>query len=275
VDPTQTISIGFSNTLEGKTKPAPGDTSAFSVRKIRLLSINTSPVSYDFEQAKKPGRTGWTTQTITNTFLSELLPGFNLSISHDLWRGVAGSDTAKFDPFLTSLQTNFTLTGGTFRAIGSIFGLGKGGGRRRQQVGQRYPEDEQYPYADQGGRQTTFFSANQVSLPNRPFAINLSYTLQRTRPIEGQTPIPSRKNLNFTTGLSPTRFWTIQWNAQYNLTDSRFESQSVALQRDLHDWRAQFNFTRNANGNFAVYFSIFLIDLPELKFDYNQATFEQ
>jgi hypothetical protein len=87
--------------------------------------------------------------------------------------------------------------------------------------------------------------------------------------------VASQKNLNFTTGLSPTRFWTVQWNAQYNLTNSRFESQTVALQRDLHDWRAQFNFTRNANGNFAVYFSIFLINLPELKFDYNQATFNQ
>jgi hypothetical protein len=31
---------------------------------------------------------------------------------------------------------------------------------------------------------------------------------------------------------------------------------------------------RNANGNFAFYFSIYLMALPELKFDYNQATFE-
>src|SRR5882724_2481527 len=274
-DAQQTLSIGLSNALEGKTKPAPGDTSAFSVRKVRLLSVSTSELSYDFEQAKKPGRTGWTTQTITNTFLSELLPGFNLSITHDLWRGVVGTDSAKFDPFLTSLQTNFTLSGSTFRAIGSIFGLAHGGGGRRRSVGARYPEDEQYPYDAEGGRPTTFFSANQVSLPNRPFAVNLSYTLQRTRSIPGEAEVPSRKNLNFTTGLSPTRFWTVQWSAQYNLTDSRFESQSVALQRDLHDWRAQFNFTRNANGNFAVYFSIFLIDLPQLKFDYNQATFER
>ena len=118
-------------------------------------------------------------------------------------------------------------------------------------------------------------SCSKGSLPNRPFSINLSYTLSRTRPIPGQPEVPSQKNLNFTTGLSPTRFWTVQWNAQYNLTLSRFESQTVALQRDLHDWRAQFNFTRNATGSFAVYFSIFLIALPDLKFDYNQATFNQ
>jgi hypothetical protein len=49
----------------------------------------------------------------------------------------------------------------------------------------------------------------------------------------------------------------------------------VRLQRDLHEWRAAFNFTRNANGNFAVFFSVYLTDLPELKFDYNQSTFDR
>jgi hypothetical protein len=273
IPPTQTLSIGLNNTFEGKTKPQPGDTTGNTAKKIKLLSISTSALTYDFEQAKEPGKTGWTSQTISNSFLTDLLPGFNLRITHDLWRGVVGTDTAKFEPFLTSLQTNFTLTGNTFRAIGSLFGLGGGGGPRSS--GQRGQDLGQQPYDAQGGRQTTFFSANQVSLPNRPFSINLNYTLSRTRPIPGQLEVPSQKNLNFTTGLSPTRFWTLQWNAQYNLTLSRFESQTVALQRDLHDWRAQFNFTRNASGSFAVYFSIFLIDLPDLKFDYNQATFNQ
>ncbi len=271
VPPTQTLSIGLNNTFEGKTKPQPGDTTGNTAKKIKLLSISTTPLTYDFEQAKQPGKTGWTSQTISNSFLTDLLPGFNLRITHDLWRGVVGTDTAKFDPFLTSLQTNFTLTSNTFRAIGSLFGLG--GGPRTP--GQRGQDLSQQPYDAQGGRQTTFFSANQVSLPNRPFSINLNYTVSRTRPIPGLPAVPSQKNLNFTTGLSPTRFWTLQWNAQYNLTLSRFESQTVALQRDLHDWRAQFNFTRNATGSFAVYFSIFLIDLPDLKFDYNQATFNQ
>ncbi len=48
----------------------------------------------------------------------------------------------------------------------------------------------------------------------------------------------------------------------------------VRLERDLHEWRAGFNFSRNPNGNFAFYFSIYLTDLPELKFDYDQTTFE-
>ena len=85
---------------------------------------------------------------------------------------------------------------------------------------------------------------------------------------------PGQQNLGFSTGFSPTPFWTLSWSSQYNITDTKFESQVVRLERQLHEWRAGFNFVRNANGNFAFYFSIYLTDLPDLKFDYNQTTFE-
>ena len=80
---------------------------------------------------------------------------------------------------------------------------------------------------------------------------------------------------NLTTNFSPTPFWGLSWSTQYNITDGKFESQVVRLERDLHEWRAGFNFVRNPNGNFAIYFSIYLTDLPDLKFDYDQTTFEE
>jgi len=83
---------------------------------------------------------------------------------------------------------------------------------------------------------------------------------------------PAQQNLGFRTSFSPTPFWTVSWNTQYNITDSRFESQVVRLDRDLHKWRARFEFIRNPNGNFAFYFSIFLISLPDIKIDYDQST---
>ncbi len=277
VPATQTISIGMLNTLEGKTKPQPGDTLGTTARKIRLLSISTSALSYDFEQAKRPGFRGWTTGSISNTFLSDLVPGFDLRITHDLWRGDFRSDTATFDPFLTSLQTNFTLTGNTFRAIGSLFGLG---GRQRPE--ERHPGERGPQGAGVGGvndaqgqrPSSTFFSSNQVPLGRQPFAIRVSYSVTRTRPAPNVS-VPASKNLNFSTGFSPTRFWSLAWSAQYNVTDSRFESNQVALERDLHEWRLSLRYVRNANSNSALFFSVFLIDLPELKFDYNQATFER
>jgi hypothetical protein len=56
---------------------------------------------------------------------------------------------------------------------------------------------------------------------------------------------------------------------------NKFESTNVTLERNLHEWKAAFTFTKNANGNFAFAFSIFLQDLPEIKADYNQTTLER
>jgi Tat protein translocase TatC len=269
-DATQTMSLGLSQTFEAKAKRAAGDTSDAEARKFRVLSINTSPISYDFEQAKKPGRTGWVTDAVTNSLLSDLLPQFTLSLTHDLWRGVVGTDTAKFAPFLSSVSASFAISGNTLRSIGSIFGLGKGPAGRRENVPTSY-------VVDAGRRNRSFYNSGQVPFTGggREFTANFNYTLSRTRPIPGVEGAPNQQNLGFSTSFSPTPFWSLSWSSQYNITDTRFESQVVRLERQLHEWRAGFNFVRNANGNFAFYFSIYLTDLPDLKFDYNQTTFER
>jgi sec-independent protein translocase protein TatC len=269
-DPTQALSVGLSQTFEGKRKPPPGDTASATDTKLRLLSISTSPITYDFEQAKKPGRTGWATQSITNSVLSDLLPGFNLSLTHDLFKGQVGSDTAKFDPFLQNVSASFAVSGNTFRSIGSIFGLGGKGPRKKEEV----PSS----YVAQSGRRSrpgSFFSTTQTPIRRTGgiFSANFNYSLARTRPVPGVPTTPDRQSLGFSTNFSPTAFWSLSWSSQYNITDGAFESQVVRLERDLHEWRASFNFVRNPNGNFAFYFSIYLTDLPELKFDYDQTTF--
>jgi hypothetical protein len=275
-DATQTMSLGLSQTFEAKAKTTPADTAGgMESRKFRVLSINTSPLSYDFEQAKKPGRTGWVTDAITNSFLSDLLPQFTLSLTHDLWRGAVGSDTAKFAPFLSSVSASFGISTNTLRAIGSIFGLGGKATRTSRR------DEEPGSYVGDTGRRrnrpTSFYNTGQVPFSGggRTFSANFNYTLSRTRPIPGIVAPPTQQNLGFSTSFSPTPFWSLSWSSQFNITDGKFESQVVRLERQLHEWRAGFNFLRNANGNFAFYFSIYLTDLPDLKFDYNQATFEQ
>jgi hypothetical protein len=265
------MSLGLSQTFEAKAKQAHGDTTT-EPRKFRVLSINTSAISYDFEQAKKPGRTGWVTDAITNSFLSDLLPQFTLSLTHDLWRGVVGVDTSHFAPFLSSVSASFGISSNTLRSIGSIFGLGGKGSRRGQDA---VPSS----YVADAGRRNrgSFYNTGQVPFSGggRSFTANFNYTLSRTRPVPGLEPPRDQQNLGFSTNFSPTPFWSLSWSSQYNITDSEFESQVVRLERELHEWRAGFNFVRNANGNFAFYFSIYLTDLPDLKFDYNQTTFEE
>jgi Tat protein translocase TatC len=273
-DATQTMSLGLSQTFEAKAKTSARDTATVDARKFRVLSINTSPISYDFEQAKKLGRTGWVTDVITNSFLSDLLPQFTLSLTHDLWRGAVGVDTSTFDPFLSSVSASFGVSAATLSSIGSIFGLGGGSAARSRR-------DDQVPssYVVDAGRRNrgSFYNTGQVPFSGggRSFTANFNYTLSRARPIPGVETPRDRQNLGFSTSFSPTPFWSLSWSSQYNITDTKFESQVVRLERELHEWRAGFNFVRNANGNFAFYFSIYLTDLPDLKFDYNQTTFER
>src|SRR5262249_22567126 len=195
-DPTQTVSVGLSQVFEGKRKPPAGDTVSTNDTKIRLLSISTSPISYDFEQAKKPGRTGWATQSVTNSLLSDLLPGFNVSLTHDLFRGQVGSDTAKFDPFLQNVSASFAVSGNTFRSIGSIFGLGGKGPRKKEEV----PTS----YVAQSGRRArpgSFYSTTQAPIRRTGgvFSANFNYSLARSRPVPGVPTTPDRQSLGSST----------------------------------------------------------------------------
>ncbi len=131
----------------------------------------------------------------------------------------------------------------------------------------------------QSGRRArpgSFYSTTQAPLRRSRAGVLGQFQLQ-SRPQSadpGRPTTPDRQSLGFSTNFSPTAFWSLSWSSQYNITDGKFESQVVRLERDLHEWRASFNFIRNPNGNFAFYFSIYLTDLPELKFDYDQTTFE-
>ena len=273
-DPRHTLSVALSQNVKGKGRPQPGDSVGTTAPKLRLLSISTSPVVYDFEQAKEPGATGWVTQTVTNTILSDLLPGFNVSLTHDLWRGRAGVDTSSFSPFLQNVSASFALAGNTFRTLGSFFGAGRP--REPTEMDDAAtplyrPLDAPRPLGP-----GSFYANDQIplGLGGRGFNASLTYTLSRRRfnpalPEESQR---AQQNLNVSTIFAPAPLWAVSWQSQYNVTEKRFESHVVRLERDLHDWRAAFNFVRNANGNVAVYFSVYLIDLPELKLDFNQST---
>jgi Tat protein translocase TatC len=277
-DPNQTASISLTQTFEGKARQAPGDTTdPLNVRKYRILSISTSQLAYDFEQAKKPGRTGWITPSISNTFQSDLLPGFNLSTSHDLWRGTVGTDSARFDPFLSSVTAGFAVSANTFRSILSLFGLAH---RKIDSTGASGGQSRPTSYvADVGRRRAgTFFNTDQYAgNVGRGFNANVNYSLSRSRPTPGDNiddPEP-RQSLGFSTSFSPTPLWSLSWTAQYNITDREFESHVLRLERDMHEWKASFNAVKNANGNFQFFFSIYLSDLPEVKFDYDQTTIER
>jgi sec-independent protein translocase protein TatC len=269
-DPQQTVTLGLSQNFEAKLKTPPGDT-ASEPRKIRLLSINTSGISYNFEQAKMTGRTGWQTPSISNTIASDLLP-FQLQITHDLWRGQVGTDSAKFDPFLTSVSTSFTVTPATLSGIGALLGFasrrpqpapgadtaGVGGVPRSQS--DRFGRTQGRSYRGLGG--------------GRAFALRVDYSSNRSRADAALVGRPGgRQMVTLALNFSPTAHWTANWHSAYDFDTRQFADHFLSFERDLRRWRASFVFSKSANGNFGFSFNIALLDQSDIKFDYDQRTF--
>lgn len=282
-DPQQTITLGLQQNFEAKFKAAAGDTANAEPRKMRLLSISTSGVSYNFEQAKQPGRVGWQTQILSNTFASDLLPGFNLQITHDLWNGQVGLASSKFDPFLQSLSASFTVGPRTLAAIGALFGLG-----RRPQPGAAPggpapsppPGGAQLGPGPRGfGGMGGFGGGFAGGGGGRGFNLSVQFSAQRTRPAPDtgvviQTGLRGgHQQMSLNMGFSPTKNWTMSWNTNYDFDTRQFGQHYVRLERDLHRWHASFAFSRTASGNFAFNFYVALLDEPDIKFDYDQQSY--
>jgi Tat protein translocase TatC len=299
--PKLAVKIGLAQTFEGKPRLAPGDstTDPLSLVPVTLLSITTSPFEVDFEQGKLEGKSIFVTQTLQNRISSDLIPGFTLAFTHDLWEGAASADTAHFSPFLSQVTANFSITGQTVRSLLSAIGLADAPSEGFiAQVDTASSVDALA--VDPRFRPGSF--ASPAAFTSRPrskqFRAAVTYTQSRSRTAGGTvvsdplipglpdddfgtfptvTPAigAARSNVGLQLTFAPTTFWGVQWDTQYNITDGQFESHRLTLTRELHDWEAQFNVVRSPNGNFSLYFNIALRALPEIKFDYNQSTIER
>ncbi len=283
-DPQQTISLGLSQNFEAKLKPPPGDTTGHAERKIRLLNIGTSSLSYNFEQAKQPHHTGWQTQIMTNTLASDLLPGFNFTMTHDLWNGQVGTDSARFDPFLTNIQAGFTITPATIRGITSLLGLG---GKAPANAPAPPPAGtEGQPGVPPAGGQ---FGNKSFQGPGAfptggagsGFNLSVTYSRLRTRPHAADTLptgvlIPTgtggTQGLTFRLSFQPTAHWSATWNSSYDFDTRQFGMHDIHLERDLHRWHASFSFNKTPTGSFAFSFYVSLLDQPDIKFNYEQSS---
>lgn len=285
--PQHTISFGMSNTFEGKFEQEEGaDTTATAAQaqKLKVLNLQTTSMTYDFEQAKEPGRNGWTTQNMSATLTSDLIRGLSLRTAYDLWDGPVGYDTTDFAPFLTSVSTRFSISGRTFaRFFGALLG-GEALGAPDPEEPQVEADttDQQFQGGPIGpGRGTSFPGADAIAGRGQPvqrgqgLTASVSYDLQRRRVPEGEEENPfdppsTNQTLGLSTSFSPTQNWSVQYTTQYNFTTKEFGQHVLRFDRDLHRWRATFSVIRSPNGNFAFNFFINLLDQPEIKFNYDQ-----
>ncbi len=236
-------------------QPAPEE------RVVTLLSINTTPLELDL--TRSDGGPLLVTDRLGNTLNSDLLRGFSLRVTHDLFEG-SGAER-RFRPFLAEVSTGVNFS--SAQGLGGLFGLGDGSGAQAapqpvQEVDSRYrlsgfdeAEDDFEPEAARAG----------------PWTLNLSYTLQRSRADELLgTEGSESQSLQTMLSLQPTPGWRLRWQTLYNLTDGEFGRHLLSLDRDLHRWQASFVLTRAPNGNVLFQIRVFLRDAPELKVDYDQ-----
>ena len=297
VPASQTLTFGLTQNIEAKLRPPPrqpGDTTSRDSTgaeregpKIRLLSIQTSGLGIDLEQAKRPGHTGWVTGTISNTFSTDLLRDFSLSTAHDLFDGPVGAAGSKFKPFLTSVSARFSLGPSFLQFLGSLFGLTSPAPPPRvtRHDTTAAPDTIAMPVIPTYGYQRGPFQS-QTGAPGqvlaRPaagsFRASLAFDLSRSRPVKtvnasGDTVYvsqPTRSTLSGGISFSPTRNWSVSWQTLYDFTAGKFGSHVLTLNRAMHDWHATFSFVQSPNGNVVFNFNITLTDQPEIKFDYDQ-----
>jgi hypothetical protein len=224
-------------------------------QSVVLLSLNSTPLVFDFERADQPKLV---TERWRTSITSDLLRGVATNIEFDLFRG-SGADR-DFNMYLSSVGASFGF--GSSRSLGSIFGIGRSG------------RDQPLALANSSQRLDSRRRLNSFERDDRfdggssgPWNVQFNYSLVRSRPEEGGD---ESQSVGGTIALRPTPNWRMRWTTQYNITQGQFGAQIVTLERDLHRWQAIFGFSKSPNGNLIFNFSVGLKDAPELQFGYDQ-----
>jgi hypothetical protein len=203
----KTVSVGLHQTLEAKLRSDEDTLNAGSNRSappIQLLSLDLSPITYDFERAAKTGRaiSGITNTSFSYQLSSALLPGFALSVGYSLFQGSPLSDSAVFKPYRNSVSASFNVSqqrnplGFLLRLVGlshdSSSALAAAaspeGLTPEEQFGARVANQ---PVAGMDSR-----NARYVSGPVRSWSATFNFSAARQRPPVGGTVI----------NADPTRF---------------------------------------------------------------------
>ena len=184
------ISFGLNQNVEAKVRPS-ADTSDAS-GKLTVLTMGITPLSYDFERARYTGRklAGITTEQTSLSLRSQLIPGFELGLGYSLFEGSTQTDTARFDPQLTTISSQLSLSKGEnpFTVITRLFGKAVPDRRPTPQIPPGQDPSETAltreiaarPVAGQSSRGTQF----QVA-PASGWEANLRFTSTRPRQLRG------------------------------------------------------------------------------------------
>ena len=195
----ETMQLQLNQTLEAKLH-SKSDTAPDAGDKIRLLTINSSAIDYDFVVAARTHRFGVTSNAFSYNLQSDLLPGFDFSSNYSLFQGDPLSDTAQFKPFRTGLTATFTIgkKSNPFATLRRIFGGPEP--RDTAPVGANLTGNGMYGRTSRMGINSLPATAGSVG-SRYPYAIDanqgwnlqVSFTSSRSRPITGSNVKSARR----------------------------------------------------------------------------------
>src|SRR5688572_483265 len=212
--------------VEADLAEAPSDTTAAEEeeaepaeppsRTVNLLNI-TNSLGFDVTRHRESGKIGF--RELSTRLGSGLGESFNLSatLSHELVE-VDSLGIESFSPFLSRITTDFSLR--------------KGGG-----VSVRRPIQEEV-LAGRGAEDEVEEAREDLAGEGGfgPWSVNLTHAWTRDR--EGVT---NRQSMGIGAQLLPSAAWSLNYQTNYDITETRFQGQTLSLVRQLHDWTAAVN----------------------------------
>ncbi|PYP77317.1 MAG: hypothetical protein DMD35_15355 [Gemmatimonadetes bacterium] len=183
------MNVGLSTNLEAKLRSR-NDSNPDAGDKIKLLSVNFTGLSYDFERARATGSKirGLTTQNFGYTVRSDLLPGVDLGVDYSLFEGSTQSDTARFKPFRerVTAAVQFSDQNNPFAVFSRIFGKAvppsaAGTDRTRPSPDDKYAREiASQPVAGRGARTAAYLPSI-----SQGWQASFTFTSSRQRPPGG------------------------------------------------------------------------------------------
>ncbi|HXB25247.1 MAG TPA: hypothetical protein VNV25_11015 [Gemmatimonadaceae bacterium] len=184
----ESATLGLSTNIEAKFRDGP-DTAPDNGTKIKLLSLNFDPITWDFARAAATHHTGLTNTSFGYDVRTDLIPGLDFRESYSLFQGNPESDTAVFKPFLTSISASvsFGANSHILDPFKKLLGI-KVDQKKADSLAGRDPFFQQQAQAGHVAGQGAQYS--QYSIPtigSSGWNVSLTFTENQQRPLVGDT----------------------------------------------------------------------------------------
>jgi len=181
----EAMTLGLSTNIEAKFRDGP-DTAPDNGTKIKLMSINFDPITWDFARAAATHHTGLTNQSFGWDVRTDLIPGLDFRETYSLFQGNPESDTSVFKPYLTSISASvsFGANSHILDPFKKFLGI-KVEQKKPDSLAGRDPFFQQQVQAGHVAGQGAQYSQYAIPATGQGWNVSLTYTANQQRPLTG------------------------------------------------------------------------------------------